>query len=202
MSGNDRPDGGPENSEERLDQARWDDAAAQLPREIAPQRDLWPQIASRISEESGASTGRGWRFAGALAAGVALVALSSLATLWISGGDGDPELSHVVPPGGAVPPVMAFGPDHELGPKYRLARNALTMDLEARLQALPPATREIVERNLGQIRGAVAEINTALAEDPDNALLQQLLMATYQDELDVLTEVNRMATSMPTRTEI
>ncbi|MGD8978015.1 MAG: hypothetical protein PVG91_10445 [Gammaproteobacteria bacterium] len=198
MSGHDRPDGGPEN----LDQTRWDEAAAALPREIAPERDLWPRIAARISEESGPSANRRWRLAGALAAAVALVAFSSLATLWISGDDRDPELSHVVPPGGAVPSMMAFGPDHELGPKYRLARNALTMDLEVRLQALPPATREIVERNLGQIRGAVAEINAALAEDPDNALLQQLLMATYQDELDVLTEVNRMATSMPTRTEI
>lgn len=198
MNGQDRPDGGPH----KPDETRWDEAAAALPREIAPERDLWPRIAARITGEPAVSTGRGWRLAGALAAAVALVALSSLTTLWISGGEGDPELSHVVPPGEAAGPVMAFGPDHDLGPKYRRARNALTLDLEARLEALPPATREIVDRNLGQIRGAVAEINTALAEDPGNVLLQQLLMAAYQDELNVLTEVNRMATSMTPRTEI
>ncbi len=198
MSGHDRPGQGPEKS----DETRWERAAAQLPRELAPERDLWPRIAARIRTEGRASTGRGWRLAVGLAAALALVSLSSLITLRISGGGADPEISHVVPPGEAIGPMMAFGPDHELGPKYRRARNALTVDLEARLQALPPPTREIVERNLGQIRGAVAEINAALAVDPDNALLQQLLMATYQDELDVLTEVNRMAASMPTRTEI
>jgi hypothetical protein len=198
MNGHDRPGQGPEESE----QTRWERAATALRREIAPQRDLWPQIEARIRTETGASTAGRWRFAVGLAAAIALVSLSSLVTLWISGGGTDPEISHVVPPGVASAPSMAFGPDHELGPKYRLARNALTMDLESRLQALPPATREIVERNLGQIRGAVAEINSALAEDPDNALLQQLLMATYQDELDVLSEVNRVAASMPTRTEI
>jgi hypothetical protein len=32
--------------------------------------------------------------------------------------------------------------------------------------------------------------------------LQQLLMAAYQDEMDVLANVNRMARAVPTRNEI
>ncbi len=195
MTGTDRPDNGTD---------RWQQAASGLSAEIAPERDLWPDIAARIEAEPHAQTARGWSVAGALAAAVALVALSSLTTLWISGRDAGPEISQVVPPpgGSAMMPSAAFGPDHELGPKYRRARNELTVDLESRLQALPPSTRHTVERNLEQIRVALAEINAALAEDPGNMLLQQLLLAAYQDELTVLTEVNRMARSLPTRTEI
>jgi len=195
MTGTDRPDNGTD---------RWQQAASGLSAEIAPERDLWPDIAARIEAEPRARSARGWPVAGALAAAVALVALSSLTTLWISGRDAGPEISQVVPPpsGSAMMPSAAFGPDYELGPKYRRARNELTVDLESRMQALPPATRHTVERNLEQIRIALAEINAALAEDPGNALLQQLLLAAYQDELTVLTEVNRMARSLPTRTEI
>jgi len=195
MTGTDRPDNGTD---------RWQQAASGLSAEIAPERDLWPDIAARIEAEPHARSARGWPVAGALAAAVALVALSSLTTLWISGRDAGPEISQVVPPptGSAVMPSAAFGPDYELGPKYRHARNELTVDLASRMQALPPATRQTVERNLEQIRGALAEINAALAEDPGNSLLQQLLLAAYQDELTVLTEVNRMARSLPTRTEI
>lgn len=195
MTGTDRTDSGMD---------AWQQAASGLPDELTPERDLWPDIAARIEAEPGARPLRGWRVAGPLAAAVVLVALSSLTTLWISGRDEGPAISQVVPPptGAAAMPSAAFGPDHELGPKYRRARNQLTVDLESGLQALPPATQQTVQRNLEQIRMALAEINTALAEDPGNTLLQQLLLAAYQDELIVLTEVNRMARSLPTRTEI
>jgi hypothetical protein len=60
----------------------------------------------------------------------------------------------------------------------------------------------LIDRNLAQIREALAEINDELAEDPNNVLLQQLLLAAYQDELAVLMNVNRMAQTLPKRTEI
>ena len=192
-----------------LETGRWEREAARLPRDIKPQRDLWPDIAARIDSRQPISAGRRWRVGGALAAAVALVALSSVTTLWMSQRGTEAEFSQVVPsPDSNRSDIQtadvqaAFGPDHELGPRYRLARNALTTDLDARLQALPPGTRKVVEQNSQQIRGAVTEINQALADDPGNALLQQLLMATYQDELAVLTEMNRIARSLPTRTEI
>ena len=89
-----------------------------------------------------------------------------------------------------------------LGPKYEKARQQLSQDLDTQLETLPPETREVIEKNLAQIRQALTEINGALADDPGNVLLQQLLMAAYQDELTVLMEVNRMARSLPTRKEI
>ena len=101
-----------------------------------------------------------------------------------------------------MPVEASFGADYTLGPRYQRARQLLTRDLDRQLEALPEETRALVERNLGQMRAALAEINEALAQDPNNVLLQQLLLAAYQDELAVLMDVNRLARTLPTRTDI
>jgi hypothetical protein len=151
---------------------------------------------------------RGWRLATAAAAAVALVTVSSLITLWVTDRPENVPVSRVQAPAGLARPARAiggdatFGPDYVLGPKYERARQQLSRELDAQLDALPAETREVVERNLAQIRQALKEINGALADDPGNVLLQQLLMAAYQDEMSVLMEVNRIARSLPTRKEI
>lgn len=183
--------------------------ARRLPRDIPPERDLWPQIAARIAHEPAAESGwRGWRLVGAMAAAVALVAVSSIVTLWLAG-PSEPVVVSVptAPPAisrqaRTIPDSATFGPDVSLGPKYERARQQLSRDLDEQLESLPPDSREVVEKNLAQIRQALAEINGALAEDPDNVLLQQLLMAAYQDEMSMLMEVNRMAQSLTMRKEI
>jgi hypothetical protein len=93
-------------------------------------------------------------------------------------------------PGAATP--ASFGPSYTLGEKYQAARDELVRDLDARLDALPPETREVVRANLEAIRAAVGEINAALAQDPGNVFLQQLLLDSYHDELAVLVNVRRM----------
>jgi len=177
--------------------------ASRLSVDIPPERDLWPGIAARL-EAPRSAAGR-WRLVGAMAAAAALVAVSSLATLWITGHREPVTVSRIQPLPGMTRPAAGgatFGPDYLLGPKYEKARQQLSRDLEEQLKSLSPETREVVEKNLSQIRQAMTEINGALAEDPGNVLLQQLLMAAYQDEMSMLMEVNRMAQSLPTRKEI
>jgi len=180
--------------------------ASRLPVDMRPERDLWPEIAARLGHrEELASAGSRWRLAGAIAAAVALIAVSSLATLWVTDKHEAVTISRIQPPTGMTRAATAnatFGPDYVLGPKYEKARQQLSRQLDEQLKTLSPETRETVEKNLAQIRQAMSEINGALAEDPGNMLLQQLLMATYQDEMTVLMEVNRMAQSLPTRKEI
>jgi hypothetical protein len=183
--------------------------ARRLPRDIPPERDLWPQIAARIDQDRTPESGwRGWRLAGAVAAAVALVAVSSIVTLWVAGPSEPTVVSVPTAPAGisrqarTIPGGATFGPDVSLGPKYERARQQLSRDLDEQLESLPPESREVVEKNLAQIRQALAEINGALAEDPGNVLLQQLLMAAYQDEMSMLMEVNRMAQSLTMRKEI
>jgi hypothetical protein len=197
MNGNHRK----RNGEERVMEE-----ASRLPVDIPPERDLWPEIAARLEQrEKHASAGGRWRLVGAVAAAAALVAVSSLVTLWVTDKHEPVTVSRIQPPRGMTRPATTnatFGPDYVLGPKYEKARQQLSRALDEQLKTLSPETREIVEKNLSQIRQAMSEINAALADDPGNVLLQQLLMAAYQDEMTVLMEVNRMAQSLPTRKEI
>jgi hypothetical protein len=94
-----------------------------------------------------------------------------------------------------------FGGYAALGPEYERARAALAIDLAERLHRLPPMARVKVERNLDEIQRAVAEINAALELSPDDPLLQELLMDTYQDELKLLAHVNQIAGAVPARIE-
>jgi hypothetical protein len=55
--------------------------------------------------------------------------------------------------------------------------------------ALPPASRAKVMASLTTIREAKRNLEEALGKDPGNALLQELLVNTYQDEMRVLTDV-------------
>ena len=62
--------------------------------------------------------------------------------------------------------------------------------LEAQLQTLPPLTQQKVAGSLKTIRQSMKDIEAALGRDPANALLQELLVNTYQDEMRVLTAVH------------
>ncbi|UCC13761.1 MAG: hypothetical protein JSW21_10380 [Gammaproteobacteria bacterium] len=190
-------------------QDRWTVQAGKLPRDIQPERDLWPEIEARLSiaEEPRVASG-GWRLGGAIAAAVALVAITSTVTVWVVDRQEPAIISQAPAPAGiarparALPSEATFGPGYALGPKFERARQQLSRDLDEQLESLSPQTREVVKKNLAHIRQAMAEINGSLADDPGNVLLQQLLMAAYQDEMAMLMEVNRMAQSLPTRKEI
>ena len=75
-------------------------------------------------------------------------------------------------------------------PKYREQRAALVKSLEAKLASLPPDSRAKVTSSLAAIRKAKQDLEDALGKDPSNALLQELLVDTYQDEMRVLTTVH------------
>ncbi len=70
--------------------------------------------------------------------------------------------------------------------------------LEARLAHMPGSTRAKLQVNLAEIRRAAEEINAALAEQPGDPLLEELLLKTYQDELAVLANVNQMTNALAT----
>lgn len=178
-------------------------AVADLPQAIEPQRDLWPAIARGLDEAAQAQhTGKPWAWAAAAAAaGIALGALVAYSML-------GRETAPSIPTNAAIAasnnkPVFAaaaFGRYAALGPDYERARGALLIDLAERLDRLPPEARLKVERNLAEIQRSVGEINAALELAPDDRLLQELLLSTYQDELGVLAHVNQIAGALPART--
>ena len=74
------------------------------------------------------------------------------------------------------------------------------MDLE--LDRLTPEARVEVEENLALIRNAITEINLALEDEPDNALLQELLLKTYREELMVMRKVGGLTQNVMSRNDI
>ena len=172
--------------------------AAALPREIEPPRDLWPEISAalEVQQPAAPSTARPpWMLAAAgLAAALVLVALSSATTWWMI--DGRYQSSYTELLAALESDQSTFGATL-LGPEFMVTRNALLADLEQNLNRLSPRTRGTITKNLVEIHRSVEEINAALRSDPSNGSLQKLLFTTYQQELALLAEINRLAEGLP-----
>ena len=72
---------------------------------------------------------------------------------------------------------------------YRKQRDALLVEVDNRLKAMPAAEREKVAASLATLRRSIGEIEAALGRDPANALLQELLVSSCQEEMRALTAV-------------
>ena len=195
--------------------ARLDARLRELPLEAMPGRDLWPGIESRIAQVA-AETPRAPRrpaWMWQVAAAVVLVAGSSLLTASLldrarpvgqsatqaatqaAGEAATQRTSPPAAPGATVMPA-AFGPSGKLDVDYLTARQQLTRMLDERISLLPPSARAKLEFNLGEMRRAADEINAALAAQPGDPLLEELLLKTYQDELAVLSNVNDLTNGL------
>ena len=167
--------------------------AGSLPREIDPPTDLWPGIRARMHAPRAASIGRAlprrvWVWLAAAA--VLLVAASSaLTTLILRNGDqpvatGHDERGDGDSLGGA-PGFRTVSDEYE-----RMDRDLAAM-LATHREKLQPETIAKVERNLAIIDEAISEIRQALAEDPNNRALQQLLKASYGQKAALLQQVSQ-----------
>jgi hypothetical protein len=159
---------------------------SELPRGIAPPHDLWPQIAAHLTAQDAAerrpsSRAPRLRWAALAASLAAAVAVG----VWIGRG-----MLPLSPPGTGVrgpSPTEMIGASYVNDPRYREQRAALLRTLDARLASLPPESRAKVRASLATIHQSMRDIEAALGQDPGNALLQELLIDTYQDEMRVLT---------------
>jgi hypothetical protein len=183
---------------------RLDAALQALPPGIEPGRDLWPGIAARLEQAPVTASRRLPAWLLQAAAAVVLVAGSSLFTARLLDGDrAAGKMAEVAPVAGSMPGAQgiatmpaAFGPAGRMDPEYAAARRQLTSVLESRMARLPASTRAKLESNLAELRRAADEINAALAEQPGDPLLEELLLKTYQDELAVLANVNQLTSSL------
>jgi hypothetical protein len=96
----------------------------------------------------------------------------------------------------------AFGSSYTLGSDYLEARAELVAQFEQEIDQLSAEERQDVEQSLEVIRGAIDDINAALQQDPDNTLLQDLLMKTYHEELNVMRKVGGVTQSVMSRRDI
>jgi hypothetical protein len=166
----------------------------ELAQSVPPPRDLWPAIAAEIAKDAKSAGKRGRYGANpvtrlqwvALAAVVAALAVG----VWVG--------RNVIPIGGS-PSQIAEAPGAQdvitatyiKDPRYMRDRAELVRSLDAKMKTLPPDTQRKVTASLETIRKSIADIQAALGQDPGNALLQELLVNSYQDEMRVLTAVNQ-----------
>lgn len=177
--------------------------AGRLPAGVTPGRDLWPGIEQAISAP--AKTGRGpWNTVWAQAAAVLVLVGGSSGLTYLAMQD-TAALTTPVSDGPALvfePVAGSFGSQHDLGPDYLSARSSLASNLDEKLDRLPPATRLDVVSNMETIQRAIGEINRALAKEPDNVLLQELLLEAYRDELGLMKTIDDITTAAMRRGDI
>lgn len=178
-------------------------AAAKLATEVAPDRDLWSGIEQAISKTVKPARAV-WNSVWAQAAAVLLLVGGSSGVTYLAlKGDVD-----VAPPQGEAPELVfepvsgSFGSMYNLGPDYQDARRTLAAKLEQQLSRLTPEERENVQKNIDVIRKAIQDINMALADEPDNALLQKLLISTYREELDLMMRIDGITSAAMRRGDI
>jgi hypothetical protein len=178
----------------------------ELPPALEPGRDLWPQIEARLKVSPGVSTAT----QSAAAARARVAALRWLAAaamvscvavgVWVGR-----DLVPVGTPGAAAVPTAgsttaatplsegaAVDAAYVSDPRYRHQRAELMKSVQARLEAMPEPARAKVAASLAAIETAKKDLESALGKDPSNALLQELLINTYQDEMRVLTDVHEI----------
>ena len=164
---------------------RLDELAQSMP----PARDLWPAIAAAIEADKAANAVSapglrryGWRPAGAMAAAVALVAVGVYIGRVMT-----PAVNSTTAQTQRQPEQIpaAFQRDQD----YRKQRDELIAEARKRLAIMPAAERDKVSASLTTLRQSITDIEAALGRDPANALLQELLVSSCQEEMRALTAV-------------
>lgn len=143
-----------------------------LPREIPPSRDLWPDIAARLDAPEAPIPLHRHRSRHRTLVFASLVVLSAAAAF----------LGVLLRPAPAPPPVAWDGAMDD-------ARTALADTLEARRDELDPVTIAVVQDNLRILDEAIAETRQALTEAPDDADLQRRLAGHVHRRADLVDVV-------------
>ena len=162
----------------------------ELAQSVQPPRDLWPAIAEAIEADKAAAKAPAfasrrsfWRPTSAVAAAAALVAVGVL----IGSNLGQRTVVPVATTTPGDPAVIPAALQRDAA--FRKQRSELIAEVQVRLSSMPAAEREKVAGSLATLRRSIGEIEAALGRDPANALLQELLVSSCQEEMRALTAV-------------
>jgi anti-sigma factor RsiW len=165
-------------------------AARALPNEIEPPPTLWSDVHARIVPAH-SRNGRRWLLA---AAALFLVALSSAVTTLLV------RRPPVIIVRQGVTPVTTIAstlsaPVRAVDADYAGAIRELNESLAEHRSQLHPNTVAKVEASLHVIDLAIEEARQALAADPSNLTLHDLLAATYERKVELLRRASALLPS-------
>jgi len=171
--------------------------AADLPREIAPSRDLWPTVAADIAGAPKVVHGwfsGSWR-RGLAAAAAVVVAVGSLLIAYSLGRQHSGVRSALAPTASPLAVPASLGDPTFAVAEAELidARDQLLAALDARRSSMSPDTQQVVDDSLQLIDEAIARISVALVDDPLNPKLANRLAGAYRTQIELL----QRATALP-----
>ncbi len=181
----------------------------QLPRDMEPPADAWASIRAEMGRADPPKPYTAASRAAAVwqrpmflaAAAVALVAVSSIVTAAVMGWH-----EGIARPAAAVASQSGQPKSHEPGPAtlaefasvendYISTANQLSAVLESESTTLSPETVAKLRESLRIIDGAIIEARRALAADPANRALIDMLNTSYNQKLDLLRRTTEMGRS-------
>lgn len=188
------------------DETKFDDElarlAAALPQEVSPARDLWPAIEQAITNPAERAAVP-WNSVWAQAAAVVLMVAASSGITYVAVKNDGASSPVVINSANVFETVSGkFGRQYTLGNEYIDAHSELQNELDKKLQFLTPEARVEVMKNLQTIRAAIKDINQALAAEPNNMLLKELLLSAYHGEISLMRKVDGIANSAMRRNDI
>jgi anti-sigma factor RsiW len=166
-------------------------AASALPSEVGPDRDLWPEIDRRLDGARAPVLRTRIRV---LAIAASLVAAVAVSWMMLQ----SPQAVHqkVESTTGESEAVQAaYEPASvdSVRREYREARQALERVVRENSSALAPETLQVIESNLELIDHAIAEIERALASNPDSGSLDRQLRLAYRQQIEMLRWAAQLA---------
>lgn len=186
-------------TDEHIDDAALMQTAKGLALEVSPRRDLWPEIETAITTP--VTTARRWTPMFAQAAAVVLLIGASSSVTYVAMKDQQTTGTEVVN-STMLFEQTSFANRYELGSGFQAARDSLIAELDAELQKLPPEARLTIESNLKIIHDSILAMNAALEADPSNTLLQERVLRSYRDELDLIRRVSGLTRNVMMRNDI
>lgn len=200
-------------------EARLDEAARKLPREIPPGRDLWPGIAARIARESltpdrvsgGGNPASGESGHGSASGDVAPGDTPASRPRWAVVGERlalAATITVIAVAGWVALGPSTSGPDtaSSAGPvletldaleaECALARDTLRRTLADGGGTASPEVIDVLQVNLAIIQTAIDETRDALSKNPhDPSIATYLAHELYADELALIRTSTRLATN-------
>ena len=159
-----------------------------LPAEVAPPPEIWSVVQQRIVRAPSSGRRHGWLLA---AAALLLVAVSSAVTALLVRRPETVVVRHestAAPVAAVRLPVVARAVDAD----YQAVIRELDETLAQRRAQLSPETIAKVEASLRVVDQAIGEARRALAADPANRDLVDLLAASYERKLELLRQASEL----------
>jgi hypothetical protein len=175
-----------------------------LPREVAPPARVWKAVQAEATSAARAAPGRAraplrfWQRPALLAAAaLLLVAGSSAVTasfvLRANRGAGASIQGQAGTGAASSPSLFAEFAARENDYLHQV--NTLVAVVEDEANGLSPETIATIRANLLVIDAAILEVRRALADDPANRRLVEILASTYEKKVDLLRRTGAMARS-------